>query len=240
MKKRSALFIASLAMTFVFGISLLAQETTEITIQVKKDGKVVKDTTYQFEDASEAKHAMKMMEMLSGEEKHMEHYEYTMAHSGEGHSKTMVFISEDGENTVIKEMQGDSLVWIEEGDHPHEAHSKGEHVIVMKSGDGETFDILIDEDGDHDCVKKKNIKVIVSGDEEGTWTVDSNELVEIDEDENVIVIKNKDGDVDLEKIMEEHEGENVKIIVIKESEGEDGEEEVEVKVIEKKEKKEKK
>jgi hypothetical protein len=190
MKKRIPIILASLTLAFVFGLSLTAQEKTELTVKVKKDGKVVKDTTYQFEDEADAKHALKMMEV--------------MGHSGEGHSKAMVFISEDGEKTVIKEMHGDSLVWIEEGDHPHKAHVHGEHVIVMKSGDGETFDILIEEDGEHDCVKKKEIKVIVSGDEEGNWTVDSNELVEIDEDENVFILKNQDGDVDLEKIMEEH------------------------------------
>jgi hypothetical protein len=207
MKKRIPLLLTSLSLTFVFGLSLLAQETTEITVKVKKDGQVVKDTTYQFEDAAEAKHAMKMMEILSGEEKHMEHFNYTTAHAGEGHSKTMVFISEDGEKTVIKEMHGDSLIWV-------------------------------DEEDDHDCVKKKNIKVVVSGDEEGSWTVESNELVEIDENENVFVIKNKDGDVDLEKIMEEHEGDDVKVIVIK-KDGDD-EEEVKVEVIEKKKKVEKK
>ncbi|MEN8202491.1 MAG: hypothetical protein ABFS28_07850 [Bacteroidota bacterium] len=184
MKKRIPILFASLSFTFIFGLSLMAQEKTEIAVQVKKDGKVVKDTTYQFEDAGEAKHAMKMMEVLSGGEKQMEHHNYSMAHSGEGHSKTMVFISEDGEKTVIKEVHGDSLVWIDEGEG-------------------------------HDCVKKKEIKVIVSGDEKGSRTVDSNELIEIDEDENVYVIKNKDGDVDLEKIMEEHEGEDVKVIVIK-------------------------
>jgi hypothetical protein len=207
MKKRIPLLLTSLSLTFVFGLSLLAQETTEITVKVKKDGQVVKDTTYQFEDAAEAKHAMKMMEILSGEEKHMEHFNYTTAHAGEGHSKTMVFISEDGEKTVIKEMHGDSLIWV-------------------------------DEEDDHDCVKKKNIKVVVSGDEEGSWTVESNELVEIDENENVFVIKNKDGDVDLEKIMEAHEGDDVKVIVIK-KDGDD-EEEVKVEVIEKKKKVEKK
>ena len=41
MKKRIPLLLASLALTFVFGLSLLAQETTEITVKVKKDGQVV-------------------------------------------------------------------------------------------------------------------------------------------------------------------------------------------------------
>ena len=165
----------------VFGMSLMAQEKTEVTVQVKKDGKVVKDTTYQFEDEAEAKHAIQMME----------HHEYTMAHSGEGHSKAMVFISEDGKKTEIKHLDGDSLVWISEDDHPH-----GEYVVIVKSGDGETFDILIDEDEDGKTVVKKEVTVIVSGDE----------LHEAHEDVHV----------EIEEIMKEHgDGENVKVIVIK-------------------------
>lgn len=209
--------MASLSLMFVFGMSLVAQEKTEITVQVKKDGKVVKDTTYQFEDEAEAKHAIQMMEVLSGEEKHMGHYNYTMAHSGEGHSKTMVFISEDGKKTEIKHLDGDSLVWISEEDHPH-----GEHVIVMKSDDGETVEILINEDEDGNKIVKKEVKVIVSGDEHGTWHVDSDELHEIDE--NVFIIKG-DGDdvlVEIEEILKEHgDGENVKVIVIKKGEDHD-------------------
>ncbi len=217
MKNRIPLFMASLSLMFVFGMSLVAQEKTEITVQVKKDGKVVKDTTYQFEDEAEAKHAIQMMEVLSGEEKHMGHYNYTMAHSGEGHSKTMVFISEDGKKTEIKHLDGDSLVWISEEDHPH-----GEHVIVMKSDDGETVEILINEDEDGNKIVKKEVKVIVSGDEHGTWHVDSDELHEIDE--NVFIIKG-DGDdvlVEIEEILKEHgDGENVKVIVIKKGEDHD-------------------
>lgn len=188
MKKRIPVIFASLTLSFVFGLSLLAQETTELTIQVKKDGKVLKDTTYQFEDEAEAIHAMKMMELISDFDEDMEEVHYNYTTTGGKHANTMVFISEDGEKTEIKEIHGDSLVWIEEGEHPH-----GEHVIVMKSDDGETIDILIDEDGEHEVVKKKEIKVIISDDQEGSWTVNSKELKEIDEDENVkvIVIKEK-------------------------------------------------
>ena len=58
----------------------------------------------------------------------------------------MVFISEDGKTTEIKEMSGDSLVWISEGEL-HGEHAHGKHVVVVKTGDGETIDILIDEEG---------------------------------------------------------------------------------------------
>jgi len=202
MKNRIPKIFASLSLTFLFAIGMMAQDKTEVTVMVKKDGKVVKDTTYQFEDEAEAKHAMKMMELMTGHDEDMEkvHYNYTTSHK--------------------------------DGKHAH-----GEHVIVMKSGDGNTFDVLVDEDYEGDTlVKKKHVKVVISDDEHGTWHVDSNELVEIDEDENVFVIKSEDGDVDLEKIMEEHEGENVKVIVIKKGDSEDHDE-VEVEVIEKKKKK---
>ena len=211
----------SLVAGFVFSAGLMAQEKTEITIQVKKDGKVVKDTTYQFDDADEAKHVVKMMEMMSGMDADMEkiHYNYSMAHSGGKHAKAMVYISEDGEKTEIKEIHGDSLVWItegegdcehvkvmkykmKEGDDPHMEHMHGEHVVVMKKGDGDTFDIYIEKDGE------KSVKV--------------------------------------HKIMEEEgEGENVKVIVIKKEIKEidkdvDHNEVVEVEVVKKKQKKEKK
>ena len=163
MKRPSSKLVASLSLAFVLGLSLMAQEQTEITVQVKKDGKVLKDTTYQFEDEASAKQAMKMMEVLGGHHMHTEDFNYTMAHSGEGHSKTMVFVSKDGEKTVIKEMHGDSLAWTEEGGHPHQVHTDGEHVIVMKSGGGEHVKVRVDEDGTHDVVLKstgrKNVQV---------------------------------------------------------------------------------
>ncbi len=93
-----------------------------MSIKVTKNGKVVQDTTYQFDDASEAKHAIKMLEVLSGDDP---------------------------------------------GSHPH-----SEHVIVVKSDDGNTFDILIDEDcEDGNIVKKKEVRVVVEGDEDGNWSV---------------------------------------------------------------------
>ncbi len=110
MKNRVHLSILSLATSIIFSAGLLAQEQIEVSIHVKKDGKVIKDTTYQFDDASEA----------------------------------MVFISEDGEKTEIKEFHGDSLVWVTEG----EADGDNVKVIVIKkSGD---VDMDHDEDTDHD------------------------------------------------------------------------------------------
>ena len=243
----------SLAAAFLFSAGLFAQEKTEVTVQVKKDGKVVKDTTYQFEDAKEAKHALKMVEIMSGSEKHKEgvHYNYSTAHTGEGHSKAMVFISEDGKKTEIKELHGDSLVWVSEEDGEHVIHKKEGNVMILKKGDGESFDIWVDEDGETK-MKQKKIKVVVSGDEEGNWTAVSADGKDLDEDENVFIIKEEDGvKMQIREIIEEDEdGEEVKVIVIKKELHEDHDhdvdhdhdhdEDVDVKVVKKKVKKEKK
>jgi hypothetical protein len=255
MKKYSTILL-SIAASLFLSAGLLAQEKIEVSVKVTKDGKVVKDTTYQFKDASEAKHAMKMMEVLSGDDEHMEHitYNYTSAHSGSGKAKTMVFISEDGEKTEIKEIHADSLVWIEEkhgdGDHVKVMKYKikegeepqGKHVVVMKSDDGKTFDILVDEDFEEgDVVKKKEVKVVVSADDDATWHVDGDEII-YDKDENVYIIKGDDEvKMKVMKIMEEEgEGEDVKVIVIKKDEKDhdmDHDMDVDVKVVKKKEKK---
>lgn len=265
MKKNKLFWILSIAASFIMSAGLLAQEHVDVSIKVTKDGKVIKDTIYQFDDASEARHAVMMLEVLSGDEEHMEniHYNYTTAHSGSGHSKAMVFISEDGETTEIKEFHGDSLLWVteEEGDGEHvkvmkykieEGDDQPRKVIVMKSEDGSTIDILVDEDNEEgDVVKTKEIKVMVSGDEEATWTVVEGDEKIMDKDENIYIIKEDDDvRVEMKKIMEEHDGEEgarVKVIVIKEDmdhdedhdEDTDHDEDVEVKVI-KKEKKQKK
>jgi len=96
MKKIIPFWILSIAASLILSTGLQAQEQIEMSIKVTKDGEVVKDTTYLFDDASEAKHAMKMMEVLSGDDEHMEsiHYNYTSAHSGHGKAKTMMFISD--------------------------------------------------------------------------------------------------------------------------------------------------
>ena len=220
MKKNIPIWILSIAASLFLSTGLLAQEQIEMSIKVTKDGKVVKDTSYQFDDAAEAKNAMKMMEVMSGDELHKEHvtYNYTTAHSGHGEAKTMVFISKDGETTEISELHGDSLVWVTEEEH--------------------------------DVVKKKEIKVMVSSDEEGNWTVVEGDEKMMDKDENVFIMKGDDVKVKVMKIMEEEGGgENVKVIVITENgdlhedhdvdhdHDSDHDEEVEVKVVKKKEKK---
>jgi len=219
------------ALLFFMAQSLFAQEQTEVTVQVKKDGKVVKDTTYLFEDDTDAKHAVKMFEMISSEGEQEMEYTYTMAHTGEANTKTMVFVSRDGEKTEIKEVHGDSLVWISE-DEQEEGQTKvmrykvekegedGEHVVVVTSSEGGTYDILIDEELEGAPVKKeKRVKVVVKEDENGLMQISEEEM--IDSDEEVYVIKGDDVEKELKEIMkqvEDADTEQVKVIVIKKGE----------------------
>jgi hypothetical protein len=229
MKKVIPSLLSIIALLFLMGNSAGAQEPTEVTIQVKKDGKIVKDTTYRFEDDKDAKHAVKMFEMISDEGIHEMEFNYTMAHEGEAHANTMVFVSKDGEKTEIKEIHGDSLVWISEDDHEGEPvkvmkykvkkgdGDDGEHVVVVSSSEGGTYDILIEEEVEGAPVKKeKRVKVVVKEDEDGSMQISEEEM--IDREEEVYVIQGDDVKKELKEIMEEVEdsdSDQVKVIVIK-------------------------
>lgn len=171
MKRRYTLPVLAMAALVINSIALLAQETT-VTVQVKEDGKVVKDTTYTYDDVDEATHAVQMLGILSGHGHGEMEYIHKTKCDGD-HSKTMVFISEDGKKTEIKELHGDSVVWIAKGEHDGENvkvmkyhmesddHPHGKHVVVVKSDDGETVDILLDEGEEGgDCIKKKQVIVV--------------------------------------------------------------------------------
>jgi hypothetical protein len=154
---------------FLFSVNLMAQKTT-VSVKVEKDGKVLKDTIHTFEDEEQAEHAMKMMDIMCEDDGHMMKVHKSMSEHHGGHSKMMVVVSEDGKTTEIKEMDGDHVrvmkYKVDGGEDVHMEHeAHGKHVVIMKSDDGETYDILIDE-----------------------------ELKELDEDENVevIVIKKKE------------------------------------------------
>ena len=198
MKKRLYLSLLTVVMAVILQAGLMAQEKTEVTIQVKKDGKVIQDTTYKFNDADDANQVIKMLGVMLGDEEHGA-YNYTATMSEDIQPGKMVFVSRDGEKTVVKEISGDSLTWVSEGesDDDHvkvlkyrvkgDDESQGEHVIVMKSEDGESFDILLDEDVDNgDADIEKKVTVVVSGDEDGEWKVvksdddDDSEDVEVE------------------------------------------------------------
>ncbi len=129
------------------GVFLFAQEKTEVTVKVTEDGKVVKDTTYTFDDAADAKHAIHMMDAMASDDfdlyfsdadEHIMHMKKDGDHKM--HANKAMFISEDGngKKKIIKK----EIIIIsdgEEGEHSewtiHE-HNKGENVevIVIKTG----------------------------------------------------------------------------------------------------------
>ncbi len=64
MKRYHAISKTVLALSMmIISMGVTAQKKTEMTIRIKEDGKVVKDTIYQFDDADQARHIVKMMEM---------------------------------------------------------------------------------------------------------------------------------------------------------------------------------
>ena len=200
MKKRLYLSFLSIVMVAILPAGLMAQEKTEVTIQVKKDGKVVQDTTYQFNDADDANQVMKMLGIMLGDEEHFGEgtYSYSATMSEDIQPGKMVFVSKDGEKTVVKEITGDSLIWVSKGesDDDHvkvfkfkirgDDESQDQHVIVMKSEDGESFNIIPDEDVDNgDKDVEKEVTVVISGDEDGEWKVIKSD--DDDKSENVEV-----------------------------------------------------
>ncbi len=232
MKRKPLTAISLLAFILFLAGTVLAQDNTEVTIQVKRDGKVLRDTTYMFEEEADATNAVELFEMLNGEDPHKAGFHYTMAHAGGEHSKAMVFVSEDGEKTGIKEIHGDSLVWISEDDHDgavkvmkykvhKEGHEGGEHVVVVTSSEGGTFDVLIDEELEGDQLKKeKNVKVVVKEDKDGMMHITEEELV--GSNEEVYVIEGDDVEKQLKEILkkvETSDDENTKVIVIRKGEG---------------------
>lgn len=221
MKIYIPIWILSIAASLFLSTGLLAQEQIEMSIKVTKDGKVVKDTSYQFDDAAEAENAMKMMELMSGDELHKEHvtYNYTTAHSGHGEAKTMVFISEDGKTTEISEFHGDSLVWVTEEEHD------GKKVIVMKSGEEGNWTVV---EGDEKMMDKDENVFIIKGDDDVKVKV-MKIMEEEGDGENVkVIVITESGD-----LHEDHDEDHD----VDHDHDSDHNEEVEVKVVKKKEKK---
>lgn len=196
MKKALQGSLIGLVAIFFLSGTLLAQEQTKVTVQIEKDGKVVKDTTYQFENDTDAEHAVRMMEMLSGEGLKEMEYNVTMSGSDDDENTTMVFISRDGKKTEVTGLEGDSLVWVseggdEEGDvkvmkYKVNSTGEGEHVVVVTSGSGGTYEVVIDEDEDGGPVTvEKRVKVIVTEDENGETHVEKEETIEQKEIKNM-------------------------------------------------------
>ena len=97
-----------------------------------------------------------------------------LSEDGEQHSNAMVVITEeDHDGHQVKVIKKKMIT----GDHPH-----GEDVIIMKSGEGETIEILTEEDEEE--------VFVISGDD---VEMELKEIMEDHDGENVkvIVIKTK-------------------------------------------------
>lgn len=179
------------AILLAIGAFLFAQEKTEVSITVVKDGKVVKDTTYAFDDAKKAKHAVHMMDaMASGEDKMMIHDkdQHVLIKSDKDmkkHKEHMVFISEDGEKVELLGDHSENVVWVSEDDE--DGNIK---VIVKKIGDEDCTD------GKKKVMKKEVIMISGEDGEKGDWTIKEIK----GEDGEVIVIKKKKGEDGEEEI----------------------------------------
>jgi hypothetical protein len=137
---RSLLALMAMAM---FTLSVSAQET-KVTIKVEKDGEIIKDTSYTYDDSQDAEHAMEMIELLSDDN---------------GHTVTIhKEMKEHLEGEEMKVMK----YHVEVGDE-----SDGEHVIVMKSGEGDDSWEIITSEGDEEEVEVIVVKKKVKSQKDG-------------------------------------------------------------------------
>ena len=205
-----------------FATSLFSQEKTSVSIKVEKDGKVMHDTTYSYDDAKSAKHLVKMAEAMSKGDLYKHHSEHayvtTDVYVDDEHGqkvKAYVYVDKDGHKTEVKEIHEDSLV-----------------TIVKKFEDGEEIKVIKKqlkvsaEDGE----MKKVYVVTSEGDEATHHTIDI-----LKDSDNIKVMKIKEGEGNLITIIESEDGaeKEVMVKVISDEDGEgtwtvesDGDEEV--------------
>ncbi len=242
MKKHQLIIIPAL----LLGSILAAQDKAEIKIRIIKDGEVVKDTSYTYDDITKAKHAIHMLDMMASDDIPMEKKHMKLMSMDDAGDKKIVFISEDG---ATHEIHGDGVKWVsstacEDGDSAKtyivkvkgdpQAHGNayffsdddGDEKVIFNEDDGQV-ELIIKKikkgDGTEKMEIHKEIIVIDEADaEKGEWTVKEGD------DDKVIVIKkagedlkwtSKDGDID----------ENTEVIIIK-KDGSDKDEKMEVEV----------
>lgn len=172
MKKHLSLSAIILAL----GVFLFAQEKIEVSMKVIKDGKVVKDTTYAFEDSKKAKHAVHTFDAMASGEHHMEYI-----HKDENVKVIVQDLSDgdcDGNHKkvikkkiiMISDEDGDDGTWtIKEGEDGKDIMYKkiegedGEVIIIKKiKGEGDEEEIMVEviikEELEKKAVKKEKIK----------------------------------------------------------------------------------
>lgn len=203
---------------FLITAAVTAQEKAEVTVTIKNDGEVVKDTTYSYDNIQQAEDALHILDVMNREElKHLEHADnmhVKVKKIDADDEEEMIFISKEGE---ITELKGDgSKIWISGKDEMEKENVKvfkvetdeegEEHVIIHEPGDDdEAIEVIIKKikEGDAEKVKKE---MIISGDlegENGSWTVK--------EEDGVMMMVGEDGEtIELKKEFESKDGKEVK------------------------------
>lgn len=236
--------LLSLFTALLLGTSLIAQDKAEIIVKISKDGTVVKDTTYSFDDLKMAKNAIQLIEVMTSDETHFAHADnihLKMMEEGNYHHKKLIFINEDGE---VTEIDGDGdKDWVTKDEDCAEK-------IFINEDDGKVKVIVKTIQSEHgdDNVKMKKEVFLVKEDldgKKGTWTVEEREdgeVIVINEDgkkikmieKEILSDSNKDGNC-LKWVSEGDD--EVNVVVIKTTDEDDVNIEVEVKVHEEKSKK---
>lgn len=210
-----------LAATIFLSAGMFGQEKAEVSVKIIKDGKIVTDTTYSYENLEQAEHALKMMELMTSKGEHEMHMKHMAM--DDAHKKHMKFISENGE---VHEFHGDDMTWVsssmsEDGDSSKiykvivkgDSDSKGNAYFFSDENDMDEKVIVNEEDGRVEVIIKK----IPKGEDAESYQV-----------RKKIIILDDDEDNELEWTMEKDDdkvmiiNENGKIIkVIKEIESDD-------------------
>lgn len=231
----------------ILSAGVFAQEKAEVSVKIMQDGKVLKDTTYSYEDIESAEHAIKMIEIMGDMdiEKHMQ----GIAMDNSSHKK-MIFVSEDGD---VQEFKGEGMTWVS-SESDEDSNSQKKYKVVVKEGleedddmhffdvsDGEN--IIINEDngevkvfirktGEGENISVKKEVIVISGEDDNVaWDVkkgDEGQVIIISEDGKIVKEYKLDGDDDVSWTSKEGD-DDIDVIVIKKEKVEKGDK-MEVKV----------
>jgi hypothetical protein len=229
MKRNMLSKIAIFFAVACFSFSATAQvEKSEVHVKITRDGKVIKDTTYQVEDEKAAEVAANVIDLTLAEKtqkqgKHVytfrtdegQHYEWksedSEIHKTEKHSYVFAEKGEDGEITITMDEDGEKVIKKE--------------LIVKKldEGDGEG----------------KNEIIIITSDKPDKIDLEGEKIEWIDKGEHKILIIDEGGNEKTVKVITgENENSNYnfktengkRIIITEVRNGEEKEIEVEVEV----------
>lgn len=257
--------LLSVFSALLIGTLLIAQDKAEISVRITKNGELLKDTTYTYDDPQKAEDAIALIAKLGSGDIDSE-----MMESANRLHKKMIFISDDGDiDTLDNDLQLLSITSSEEGEsgkvytvkrignahaHTHTFISDDDteaQLVTVNEDDGKIEVIIRNtEDEKLEHVHKKNKKVIVidEDDESGPWTVkegESGEMMMMNDEGQIIELKkesaseNADGEKTEKWISVDKDGDHVNVEVIKKVDKSEKNVELEVTVKEKKENKKK-